>query len=90
MVGHRQDVIGVGIAGYLPGLFAVACAVTVQANMLRVFVRRRVDDNVIKPQIPAGLHDANGNFAPVGDEDFIVHYGPVLPFKLPECDLSHL
>ena len=73
MVGDSQNIIGIGITGNLPGPLDVAFAVTVSADVLRVLVGSSIDNNVVKAEVPAGLHNPYGDFASVCYEDFIVH-----------------
>ena len=77
MVGNRKNIIGVGVAGDLPGPFPVALAVTIQTDMLGILVCCSVYHNKVQTEILAGLHDPNGDFAPVSYEYFAVHKNQV-------------
>jgi hypothetical protein len=51
----------------------MASAVTVQPDMLRIFIGCSIDNYIIQPEILAGLHNSYGDLASVCYEDFSFH-----------------
>jgi hypothetical protein len=64
MVGHGENIVGVGIAGDAPRLMAFA--VKPDADMFGIFVSRCIDNGKIKAEIFTGPHDSQGDFTTVG------------------------
>jgi hypothetical protein len=44
-----------------------------EAHVQRVFVRLRVHSHRLDAELTAGVDDAQGDFAAIGDEDFLEH-----------------
>jgi len=68
VIGHRQDIVGFGVAGYPPGVLAGAKG-DIALDMLGILVGLGVDHGVIETEILAVIHDPDGDFSPVGDKN---------------------
>ncbi len=77
VVSHREDIVGIGIAGYFPGILLGPFG-PIQPDMLGVAVGLGVNNDPVEPQIPATIHDADGYFAAVGDEHLSFHTIPLV------------
>jgi hypothetical protein len=77
MVSDSEDIIWLGITGDSPGILIRATG-DITANMLRILVRIRINDYIIKIKILAGFHDPNGNFASIGYKNLSLQTVPRL------------
>ena len=68
--------IGGGIAGDFPGVLISPFGL-VPPDVLGIPVGLGIDDDIVEPQIPATIHDADGYFAAVGDEHLSFHTVPL-------------
>ncbi len=68
MVGHRQDVVGFGVTGDAPGILA-GSAGDITLDVLGIPVGLGVHHDMVEAEILAGIHDPDGDFSPVGDEN---------------------
>ena len=85
MVGNGKNIIWFGITGDPPGVLITSFR-AIAPDMLRIFVCICVDNDIVKAQIPAGIHDADGNFASVGDKYLSFHTNP-LTIKFDPCSV---
>ncbi len=68
MIGHREDIVRLGVAGNSPGVLAGATGY-VLPNVFRIFIGIGIHNNILETKILAGIHDPYGYFATIGDEN---------------------
>jgi len=68
VVGNGEDIIGLSVAGDPPGVL-VGAADPVAPDVFRVLVGFSIDHRIFQTQILAGVHYADCDLTPVGDEN---------------------